>query len=132
MGLQLSEVRQCLDYRQKEIRVLASNALLEQLAFVDKCVSGTAHQVRDVVFRAPNGSDSFALHQQRVVDMFFPYVSLLLERAEFIKSLLGGKVGPPSSGGADHEHRKELRSWLSAFLYVCRDSSPNLLRGFLR
>jgi hypothetical protein len=44
VGLQLAEVRQCLDDRQKEIRVLAGNALLEQLAFVDAVHVPPRHQ----------------------------------------------------------------------------------------
>jgi hypothetical protein len=54
------QVRQCLDYRQKEIRLLASNALLEQLVWLDRALAHNA-----------------AAHA-RVVDMFVPYVSLLV------------------------------------------------------
>jgi hypothetical protein len=139
VGLQLAEVRQCLDYRQKEIRLLAANALLEQLAYLDGALTPPRHQ--------------------RVVDMFFPYVPLLLERVEFIRSLggrtLGGAGGGGGGGGGGDgdmataaasaaltaaaaktsqkppEHLHELRTWLAAWLFLCRDCTPALLRDFL-
>jgi hypothetical protein len=130
VGLQLAEVRQCLDYRQKEIRVLASNALLEQLLYVD------------TVCAPPR--------RQRVVDMFFPYVPLLLERAEFVRSLVGKRAGvadaadgpataastalataAATTASGEPEHLRELRAWLAAWLFVCRDCTPTLLRDYL-
>jgi hypothetical protein len=49
-----------------------------------------------------------------------------------VRSLLGGKTGAPVAGAVEHEHRRELRTWLAAFVFVVRDCSVSLLREFLR